>query len=97
MEFFCPSCGSSNKTNLGPGDAKKKVCHSCQEEFTASDNNRSLPFTNSAPAHSSLHVFYRGDGRPRFSIGSNRERLLLYIIAAIGLAAIIAATIYVLA
>lgn len=95
MEFFCPSCGSSNKTNLLPGNVKKKVCHACQNEFTAGDNNRRLSFKNSIPKQlHDLHVFYREDGCPRFCIGNGRERYVLYVIAAIGLAAIIAAAIY---
>jgi|GEM_PF-3263441 len=94
MEFFCPSCGSSNKTNLPPGNAKKKICCTCHKEFEANDDNRLLSFKNSLPDFNDLHVFYREDGHLRFRLGSKRELALLTVIAVIGLVAIVSAAIY---
>ena len=42
MEFFCPSCGSANKTNISTGKSKLKTCGNCQNDFLAGDNNRAV-------------------------------------------------------
>jgi len=94
MEFFCPSCGNANRTNLPPGNAKKKVCSSCHREFVANDKNRLLSFKNSLPDIKELHVFYRENGRLRFGFGSKREMLIIAVIALIGIFALASAAIY---
>lgn len=74
MEFFCPSCGSANKTNISTGKSKLKTCGNCQNDFLAGDNNRAVSMESTTTIKACPHVFCHAEGVRRLWFGSALER-----------------------